>query len=209
MRRFLAAARAVSARRLSGVPSLVSAVEAAETAATKRKRLLLKGAGLGLLGSLTYDAGVQAYARIILGAAATEQLFMQGLEGEVELELILTNFSSKAELRGDLTPVERPAARGSFATHRNFSLLKKPPKAGGADRSDEEASSFKLSRAFLRSKASPKEPAAPVASRRLVSVFAPARLSALVLGLPETSLYCRKSRCKTEYFTGALPGAAL
>ena len=59
----------------------------------------------GALCYLAYDKAVRAYAFTLLCSAATEQLFMQQLEGKVELELLLTPFSSTGEICGLLSPV--------------------------------------------------------------------------------------------------------
>ena len=161
---------------------------------------MLRGVGAAVVGYFIYDAAILAYARIMLGAAATEQLFMQGLDGEVRLELKLTAFSSQAELRGKLTPVGRRAPAGDFANHRDFSLISHPPKA--------DRTKSGLSHDFLKmpmdgiqrhvGKKAREPPQPPVHATRVVPVFAPFHLSAL-FGLAETRLYCRKTRHKTEY----------
>lgn len=187
--------------------SLVGAVTAADAAADSSRRRILRGVGAAAVGYFLYDAAITAYARIMLGAAATEQLFMQGLDGEVQLELCLTAFSSQAELRGKLTPVTRKAPAGTYANHKDFSLISYPPKEG--------RTSSGLSHDFLKmpmdgiqrhiqGKNAREPPPPPVAATRPVSVFAPVHLSALFLGQKETRLFCRKTKYKTEY-PSALP----
>ena len=72
-----------------------------------------------------YGMATTGYAYVQLGAAATEQLFMQGLEGTVELQLTLRPFSAVGELRGPLTPVSRPPSRPCAQNHQSFSLISK------------------------------------------------------------------------------------
>ena len=85
--------------------SVVAAVRADHSAATYSTRRLAVLGGAALCGYWAYGKASNGYAYVQLGAAATEQLFMQGLEGTVELEMTLRPFSSVGELRGNLTPV--------------------------------------------------------------------------------------------------------
>ena len=180
--RDLAATRPIRpalSRLSSGMPSLVDAVKASEAASAGRLGLAGRRTALAVLGYLLYDAAAMAYARIQLGAAATEQLFMQGLQGTVVLELRLKNLSQQAELRGQLTPVSRPAPKGMTTSHRDFSILTHAPKApaSGSGRTPLKSG---LSHEFLRAKG-PTQLAAPVADTRAISVFAPSRTAPLRL----------------------------
>jgi hypothetical protein len=131
---------------------------------------------------------------MVLGAAATEQLFMQRLEGTVELELCCQFLSSRAELRGQLTPISEAPLKGVL-NHRAFSLLTT------ADGSPNNTSP----RTHARHTAAKEKILPPVPTVRVVSVLAPMHvLSALLFGRGELLLYCRKSRSHTEYFT-AMP----
>lgn len=216
----LAAPWRLSRRLLCSLPkhqrdlSLVGAVAAADAAAASSRRQILRGVGAAAVGYFLYDAAIIAYARIRLGAAATEQLFMQGLDGEVCLELRLTAFSSQAELRGKLTPVGRRAPAGDFANHRDFSLLSYPPPKDDRTKSGLSHDFLKMPmdgiQRHVQGKKAREPPPPPVAATRPVSVFAPVHLSAL-FGATETRLYCRKTRYKTEYTMSpsALPAASV
>lgn len=150
---------------------------------------LLIGGGSTILAYLAYNKATHLYATMILGSAATEQLYMQGLEGTVELELRIEPFSTVGELRGLLTPVsERPHTSGPV-NHRAFTLLTPAEISSKTRRRHEAAVQMQLP---------------PVAMTRLVSIYAPAPLSALVTSqAQETFLYCRKSRAETQYFSEA------
>ena len=121
--------------------SVVAAVRADQSHASgSRVRLALAG-GAVLCGYWAYGKASNGYAYVQLGAAATEQLFMQGLEGTVELEMTLRPFSSVGELRGSLTPVSPTSpwlprnppgpwsgtSSKDARSHKSFSLISHPP----------------------------------------------------------------------------------
>ena len=135
---------------------------------------------------LAYEQAVRAYAYMLLGSAATEQLFMQQLEGTVELELSLRPFSPVGELRGLLSPiVEEPRTPGPVR-HRAFTLLE-PAKVSKST--------------YNRHRRAAEQQPPPVAMMRYVSLLRPMHLSALFASqAQEMRLYCRKSRAQTEYF---------
>ena len=129
-------------------------------------------------------------ARLRLHAARIgcdrEQLFMQQLEGTVELELSLRPFSPVGELRGLLSPiVEEPRTPGPVR-HRAFTLLE-PAKVSKST--------------YNRHRRAAEQQPPPVAMMRYVSLLRPMHLSALFASqAQEMRLYCRKSRAQTEYF---------
>ena len=170
-------------RGLSSGHSVVAAVEASH----QRIGRLLAGLPILLLTVLAYEKAARSYAMMILGSAATEQLFMQQLEGVVELELETRNLSTTGELRGLLTPVsEEPRTPGPIK-HRAFTLLE-PANVSERTRT--------------RHAAMAQEQLPPVATTRHVSMMRPIRLSALIRNQPpETRFYCRKSRSQTEFFS--------
>jgi hypothetical protein len=157
-----------------------------------------------LCGYWAYGKATNGYAYVQLGAAATERLFMQGLEGTVELEMTLRPFSSTGELRGSLTPASptspwlprnppgpwnRASTQGP-RSHPSFSLISHPP-----DQQQQQ------------------QHAAPVPTVRRVGVLPPVHLSALgglwsadlaaacqrLLG-ESLTLCCTKSRGETKFF---------
>ena len=142
----------------------------------------------GALCYLAYDKAVRAYAFMLLGSAATEQLFMQQLEGKVELELLLTPFSSTGEICGLLSPVaEAPSTPGPLK-HRAFTLI---------GPNDQVTKRTRERHAALGIRQQP-----PVAMVRRVDLLAPVSLTALVEDEPApVSLFVRKSRGQTEFFT--------
>lgn len=156
------------------------------------------GAALGLpLSCACYDYAAQCYAQMILGAAATEQLWMQRLEGTVELELVIKPLSNIGELRGLLSPVldapQVPQHLQGIMNHRAFTLLESSEIAGRSGLS---------SRTRERHAEINRNQLPPVVMRRAVGVYAPINLlSVLFGGCKDISLYCRKSRAHTEYFT--------
>ena len=140
-------------------------------------------AGATAFGCWAYDKASMGYAYIQLGAAATEQLYMQGLQGVVELELTLKPLSSVGELRGALTPVGKaPTLPGYQQQHKRFSLIAHPPGHPRSKTSEEDVSRPE-----------------PVSTLRHVHVLPPLHLFALALGTTST-LCCTKSRTETKYF---------
>ena len=145
-----------------GDPLSVVAAVKAEQSHTRQlvqshtRRLAVAGCA-ALSGYWAYGKASRGYAYVQLGAAATEQLFMQGLEGTVELELTLRPFSAAGELSGCLTPVARPPTRPSGQSHRSFSLIAHPP---GHPRSKATADA---------------QPLAPVPAVSLIGVLPPVR----------------------------------
>ena len=149
----------------------------------------MKRAAAVSLGYLGYEFAAQRYAYMILGSAATEQLFMQRLEGSVELELCCKPFSTHAELRGQLTPImEAPRPNKGFPNHRALGSGVLPAENRSKHTRDRFAAAAERS-------------LPPVAMVRQVAVMAPMRLLAVLFGNGELHLYCRKSRAGTEYFT--------
>ena len=141
--------------------SVVAAVKAEQShtrqlAVSHTRRLAIAGCA-ALSGYWAYGKASRGYAYVQLGAAATEQLFMQGLEGTVELELTQRPFSAAGELSGCLTPVARPPTHSSGQSHRSFSLIAHPP---GHPRSKATADA---------------QPLAPVPAVRLIGVLPPVR----------------------------------
>ena len=166
--------------------SLVAALREAE----QSRRHLLVGSAIAAAAYVAYNECARAYGYMILGSAATEQLYMQRLDGTVELELRLRSFSSVGELRGQLTPVSSaPRTKGAM-NHRAFTLL----QTAGTD-------SGISSRTKARHEAMRSTELPPIATLRHVDVIRPWHLSALVFGPSELHLYCRKTRSKTEYFS--------
>merc|ERR1711865_455862 len=175
-----------------------------------RVRVAIAG-GAALCGYWAYGKLSNGYAYVQLGAAATEQLFMQGLEGKVELEMSLSPFSSVGELRGSLTPVSPTSpwlprnppgpwsgnSSKEARSHQSFSLISHPP---GHPRSRDEQQ--------------PQQE--PVPTVRHVGVLPPLHLSALgglwspglsaacqyLLG-ESLTLCCTKSRGETKFFPRA------
>mmetsp|Transcript_18286 Transcript_18286/g.60287 ORF Transcript_18286/g.60287 Transcript_18286/m.60287 type:complete len:235 (-) Transcript_18286:556-1260(-) len=172
--------------------SLVAALEqeAGPSNASGAGLLVTSGVLLaaGALCYLAYDKAVRAYAFMLLGSAATEQLFMQQLEGKVELELLLTPFSSTGEICGLLSPVaEAPSTPGPLK-HRAFTLI---------GPNDQLTKRTRERHAALGIRQQP-----PVAMVRRVDLLAPVSLTALVEDEPApVSLFVRKSRGQTEFFT--------
>ena len=191
--------------------SVVAAVRADQSLASgSRVRLAIAG-GAALCGYWAYGKLSNGYAYVQLGAAATEQLFMQGLEGKVELEMTLRPFSSVGELRGSLTPVSptspwlprNPPGPWSGTnskearSHQSFSLISHPP-GHPRSRGDEQRST---------------EQREPVPTVRHVGVLPPVHLSALgsfwspglsavcqgLLG-ESLTLCCTKSRGETQFY---------
>ena len=184
--------------------SVVAAVSAEDASvASSTRRLALTG-GAMLCGYWAYGKATNGYAYVQLGAAATEQLFMQGLEGTVELEMTLRPFSSTGELRGSLTPASPtspwlprnpPGPWNGTSTqgarsHPSFSLISHPP-----DQQQQQ------------------QREAPVPTVRHVGVLPPVHLSALGgLWSPDLAaacqrlmgesltLCCTKSRGETKFF---------
>ena len=193
-------------RHRSTVPlSMASAVTAEEaSAASAAQHSAMLTAGAMLCGYWAYGKATNGYAYVQLGAAATEQLFMQGLEGTVELEMTLRPFSSTGELRGSLTPASPtspwlprnpPGPWNGTSTqgarsHPSFSLISHPP-----DQQQQQ------------------QREAPVPTVRHVGVLPPVHLSALGgLWSPDLAaacqrlmgesltLCCTKSRGETKFF---------
>merc|ERR1711871_283513 len=130
----------------------------------------------------------------MLGSAATEQLWMQRLEGDVELELKMTPFSQAAEIRGTLSPVHtKPHVQTGAVNHRGFTLLEAPSGSSGLS---------EHTRARQREMAKDQLP--PVMMQRTIKVLAPLpNLWSLLQGGSSgdgLSIFCRKSRKQTEYF---------
>lgn len=172
-------------RMLSRTMSSSAGPTIAEQQRHLHRRLLLGGGGLAI-AYLAYDRLVNWYAYILLRSAATEQLFMQGLEGAVELELRLTPFSTAGEIIGRLTPVsDKPHIAG--LNHRAFTIF--------------STANTVSTRTQGRHSAALERQLPPTVQTRHVSVFAPAHLSALILPLGQTKLYCRKTIERTECFT--------
>ena len=171
--------------------SLVAAVSTNQQ--SWRRPVLISSALAGLY--YAYNEGVRMYAYMRLGAAATEQLFMQKLEGTVELEMRLRSFSSVGELRGLLTPVSSKPRTAGPMNHRAFTLIHYP------DIADEKQAENISKRTKARHEAMRAAELPPIATMRQISLWAPWHLSALMFGPSEIHLYCRKSRCKTEYFS--------
>lgn len=173
-----------------------SLVAAVEERSVSRLRRVMYGAGATALAAWAYDFTARWYAQILLRSAATEQLYMQRLQGTVELEMRLQPFSRVGELRGLLTPVaEAPRTSGPIR-HRAFTLLEP------ADPASKGVSS--ITRARHQAAADAQLP--PVATTRQVPCMAPINPIALFAAEPpETRLYCRKSRTGTEFFTKPPP----
>lgn len=191
--------------------SVVAAVRADHSAATYSTRRLAVLGGAALCGYWAYGKASNGYAYVQLGAAATEQLFMQGLEGTVELEMTLRPFSSVGELRGNLTPVSPtspwlprspPGPRNGASSkearsHQSFSLISHPP-------------------GHPRSRDQQHQQPEPVPTVRHVGVLPPLHISALgslwspglsaacqyLLG-ESLTLCCTKSRGETKFFPRA------
>lgn len=165
--------------------SLVAAIEAE----SKPQSRLLVRCGYLVFGYWAYNYVARAYAFMLLGSAATEQLFMQRLEDKVELEMVLQPFSSIGVMRGMLTPVaENPRTSGPM-NHRAFTILE-PANVS--------------SRTLARHTAAAEQQLPPVPTTRHCSVFAPMPLSAL-LRPSEERLFIRKDRSGTQYFSKAPP----
>ena len=179
--------------------SLLAAVADAEA---RRWRMLARGGAL-LAVYWAYDYATRMYAYMMLGSSATEQLFMQRLEGTVELQLSMRPFSSVGEVRGLLTPVREAPHTSGPMNHRAFTLLTPP--------SVSHDSVGHTPKTKARHAAAAELQLPPVVTKRDVSIFRPMHLSAL-LWPQETHLYCRKSKAGTEYFSVAPPnwrGAAI
>ena len=168
--------------------SLVAAIEDQHAAWYRNGR---RAAAL-LLGCWGYDYASEWSSFIALGSAATEQLFMQNLEGTVELELTRRPFSSVGELRGLLTPIaDASRAQGASANHRRFSLLSKPDGTDSSWRARRHAAAKEVE-------------LPPVSLVRRVSVLPSIRLSPLLLGdASQLTRYVRKSRSGTEFLRHA------
>ena len=163
---------------------------------TKPHRLGLGAIAVGVpLACAAYDYATQAYARMILGAAATEQLWMQKLEGTVELELTVRRFCSVGELRGMLSPVlYAPHISMSTINHRAFTLIESP---------DFNERSGLSARTRARQAEANKGQLPPTAMKRDVQVCAPLCLLPALFGSKELRFFVRKSRSQTEYFSEA------
>ena len=146
-----------------------------------------------------YNYAAQCYAQIMLGAACTEQLWMQKLQGTVELELCIKPFSRIGELRGMLSPVlEKPHVSGPI-NHRAFTLIESPNFA------DREGLS---QRTKARHAERNRDQLPPVIMRRDIPVWPPLpNVLELLYGEShqEIQLFCRKTRAQTEYFFGSAP----
>ena len=191
--------------------SVVAAVRADQSASTTSTRRLALLGGAALCGYWAYGKASNGYAYVQLGAAATEQLFMQGLEGTVELEMTLSPFSSVGELRGSLTPVSPTSpwlprnppgpwsgtSSKEARSHQSFSLISHPP-------------------CHPRSRDEQQPQQEPLPTVRHVGVLPPLLLSALgslwspglsaacqyLLG-ESLTLCCTKSRGETKFFPRA------
>ena len=166
----------------------MSLLAALEDESARRRRWLIGGGAL--VGAYwAYDHVVRAYAFMLLGSSATEQLFMQRLEGTVELEMKLRNCSFIGHVCGRLTPVHEAPHTAGPMNHRAFSIL---------------ANASVSNKTKARHAAAVENQLPPVTLMREVSVLAPLHLSALFSSEPEEEvrLFCRKSRDHgTEYFS--------
>lgn len=168
--------------------SLVAAVEDGNKA---NQRLLWRCAA-AMLGYCCYDWLSEAMARISLGAAATEQLFMQRAQGEVVLQLTRKPLSTVGEIRGQLTPVnEAPRTSGGAFNHRRVPYIDTPPEGSMRAKRHADAMAAQLP---------------PVPLTRTVSVLPSLRLSAFISGDSTLTRYCRKSRAGTAYMQDAPQG---
>ena len=112
----------MAARRAMHGNSGTSLVAAVQAEHSQRWSRVLGGAAAVLGTYKAYDMATRWYAQLLLGSAATEQLYMQQLKGTVELEICIRPFSRVGELRGLLTPVsEAPHVSGPIR-HRAFTL---------------------------------------------------------------------------------------
>ena len=189
------AARIFGSRSMStSGHSLVAAVE--QSSWWPGKRSLMYSSAVAA-AYVAHNEAVRAYAYMRLGSAATEQLFMQKLEGTVELELRLRSFESKGELRGLLTPVSRTPHTVGPINHRAFTLL----HHAGSDNGEAIKESGLSTRTRDRHEKLRSAELPPVATLRRINLWAPWHLSALVFGPSEMHLYIKKSRSHTEYYT--------
>lgn len=164
------------------------------------------GAGLAAAAALpvaaaAYSYVAHGYAQLVLGAACTEQLWMQRLEGSVELELRMRPFSSCAEVCGMLSPVlERPRTAGP-TNHRAFTIIDTPDRSAHLSERTKE-----------RHRQVTERQLPPTMMQRSVQVVAPLpSMSALLRGelFEEMRKFCRKTRDGgTEYFSSPPAGFA-
>ena len=165
------------------------------------------GAGLAAAAALpvaaaAYNYVADGYAKLVLGAACTEQLWMQRLEGSVELELRMRPFSSCAEVCGILSPVlERPRTAGP-TNHRAFTIIDTPDRSAHLSERTKE-----------RQRQVAERQLPPTMMQRKVGGLLPPlpSMSALLRGelFEESRKFCRKTRDGgTEYFSTPPAGFA-
>ena len=153
-------------------------------------------AGIGL--PIAYNYAAERYAQMLLGSCATEQLWMQKLEGSVELEIKLQPFSPVAEIRGLLSPiVEKPRVAGAI-NHRAFTLIESPNFSEGVSH-----------RTKARHQANNKAQLPPVMTLRTIEALPPLpSLASLLRGgscFEDVRIFCRKTRAATNYFFAEPP----